>query len=78
MGRPAAAEPGAETRTSPDSGDLPPAQRREIERLTSRDASGLVPVEQPDGSVYIDLENRFQHVPVARVKEDGSIEVQEY
>lgn len=57
---------------------LPEAQRREIERRTRRDMSGLVPVQHPDGSTSIDLEGRFQHVPVGRVNEDGTITIEEY
>jgi hypothetical protein len=69
------AEPVATPESDPET--LPDAQRREVERLTSRDATGLVPIEQPDGSVYIDLQGRFQHVPVARVNEDGTITIEE-
>jgi hypothetical protein len=45
-----------------------------LKKMLNRSTEGLVPVRQADGSVYIDLQGRFQNVAVARVNPDGSIE----
>jgi hypothetical protein len=43
--------------------------RQEINKSTD----GLVPVQQPDGSMTMNIDGRFQNVAVARVNEDGSV-----
>jgi len=52
------------------------AQRlsEEIKSRLNRSTEGLVEQQQPDGSVSMDLQGRFQSVVLARRNEDGSIE----
>jgi hypothetical protein len=39
----------------------------------NKSGEGLTDVQHADGSVTTDLEGRFQHVVVAREKEDGTL-----
>lgn len=57
---------------------LPAALREEIREATRRDTDGLVRIQKPDGATQVHLQGRFQHVPVARVNEDGTFTVEEY
>jgi hypothetical protein len=42
--------------------------------MLNKSTDGLVQVQNPDGSVSMDLQGRFQNVTVARVNEDGRVE----
>jgi hypothetical protein len=44
-----------------------------LKREINQSTDGLVQVQQPDGSVTMDLDGHFQNVTVARVNEDGTI-----
>jgi len=44
-----------------------------LKELVNQSTDGLVEVHHPNGSVSIDLEDRFQNVTVARINKDGSI-----
>jgi hypothetical protein len=49
------------------------------ERLKNNTSSdGLIEETLPDGSKMMDLQGRFQHMPVAIVGKDGEIVVKEY
>lgn len=61
--------------TERDSG-LSPAQLEWIRQRTRRDLEGLEPRIEADGTVHLDYEGRFQHVPVARVDEDGTVTIE--
>lgn len=43
-----------------------------IKRMANQSTEGLVQVQEADGSMSVDLKDRFQNVAVARVNEDGS------
>jgi len=60
--------------------DIQPLTPQEAEKLAAglkpmlnQSTEGLVQVQHPDGSVSVDLEDRFQNVTVARVNKDGTI-----
>ena len=68
--------------------DLPVSGRTEIKPLTQQEAQemvaavkkmanqsteGLTQVQHEDGSVSLDLQDRFQNVTIARQNEDGSV-----
>lgn len=42
-----------------------------LKELVNKDAKDLIPVTEPDGSMSVDLQGRFQHVTVAKVDEGG-------
>jgi hypothetical protein len=44
-----------------------------LKELINQSTEGLVEVQHADGSVSVNLEDRFQNVTVARVNKDGSI-----
>ena len=44
-----------------------------LKKMINQSSDGLVQVHHPDGTVSMDMEDRFQNVPVARVNKDGSI-----
>lgn len=44
-----------------------------LKQELNRSTEGLVQVQQPDGSVEMDLQGRFQNVVVAKVNEDGTV-----
>jgi len=44
-----------------------------LKRMVNKSAEGLKEVQHEDGSVTMDLEDRFRHVVVAREAEDGSL-----
>ena len=44
-----------------------------LKELVNQSTDGLVEVRHADGSVSVNLEDRFQNVTVARVNKDGSI-----
>jgi hypothetical protein len=44
-----------------------------LKDLVNQSTDGLVEVHHPDGTVSMDLDDRFQNVTVARVNKDGSI-----
>jgi hypothetical protein len=63
------------------SGEIKPLTAQEAEKLAEGLASmvddstdGLVKVRHTDGSVSVDLQDRFQNVTVARVTSDGTVE----
>lgn len=53
--------------------ELPSEMIEEINRLSSRSTDGLYEEYQPDGSVHMDLQQRFQSVPIAVIDSDGDI-----
>ncbi|MGF1510559.1 MAG: hypothetical protein ACFB9M_13750 [Myxococcota bacterium] len=57
---------------------LPDAVRDDVLRRTSRSTEGLVEETLPNGSKKVDLQGRFQVVPVARFDENGELIVEEY
>jgi hypothetical protein len=44
-----------------------------LKQMVNQSSDGLVQVKHADGSVSMDLEDRFQNVTVARVNKDGSV-----
>jgi hypothetical protein len=44
-----------------------------LKQVINQSTEGLVQVEQPDGSVTMELDGHFQNVAVARVNEDGTV-----
>lgn len=44
-----------------------------IKRLTSHSTEGLVEKVMPDGGVMLDLQGRFQNVPITRVDDNGDL-----
>lgn len=48
-----------------------------VEALTRRDSDGLKAELLPDGSTKIDLQGRYQQAPVARLNDDGEVEISE-
>jgi len=75
-----AADPNAGASTTPADDALRAPTQDELDALAAGaaalvndDATGLVPVQRPGGSVGVDLEGRFQSVMVA-VKRDGKVE----
>jgi hypothetical protein len=57
--------------------ELPPDEAQKLagglKELINQSTEGLVEVHHADGSVSVNLEDRFQNVTVARVNKDGSI-----
>ena len=60
--------------------DIQPLTPQEAEKLAAglkpmlnQSTEGLVQVQHPDGSVSMDLDDRFQNVTVARVNKDGTV-----
>lgn len=45
----------------------------ELKPMLNQSTEGLVQVQHPDGSVSMDLDDRFQSVTVARVNKDGTV-----
>jgi hypothetical protein len=63
------------------SGEVKPLTAEEAQKLANGlapmlddSADGLVSVKHADGSVSMDLQGRFQHVTVARVTPEGTLE----
>lgn len=70
----APAEPGvAESPSIEESVDFD----SRVDAMTRRDSDGLKAELLPDGSTMIDLQGRYQQAPVARLNEDGDVEVSE-
>ena len=44
-----------------------------LQGLVNQSSDGLVEVQHADGSVSVDLQDRFQSVTVARINKDGSV-----
>src|SRR5260370_20083851 len=44
-----------------------------LKPMLNKSSEGLITVEQPDGSMSMDLQGRFQHVTVAKVNKDGTV-----
>lgn len=44
-----------------------------LKQEINQSTDGLVQVQQPDGSVTMDIDGRFQNVTVARVNDDGTL-----
>lgn len=71
---------GQDVQVDGQTGKIRPLTPQEAERmakglkeLLNQSTEGLVQVHHPDGSVSMDLQDRFQNVTVARVDEDGSV-----
>jgi len=72
--------PGRNGSAQEQSGEIQPLTQEEAERMAAglkpmlnQSTEGLVSVQHPDGSVSMDLEDRFQNVTVARVNKDGTV-----
>ena len=72
---------GREVQVDPQTGQIKPLSPEEAKQMAdglktmlNKPTEGLVPVQNPDGSVSVDLQGRFQNVVVARVNEDGTLE----
>ena len=71
---------GQDVQIDSQTGDIQRLTPQEAEKLAAglkpmlnQSTEGLVEVQQPDGSVSVDLQGRFQNVTVARVNTDGSV-----
>jgi len=71
---------GQDVQVDPQTGQmksLTPEEARRLadgmKRMLNKSSDGLVPVQNPDGSVSMDLQGRFQNVTVARVEGDGTL-----
>lgn len=71
---------GQDVQVDSQTGKIQPLTPQEAEKLAAglkpmlnQSSEGLVQVHHPDGSVSMDLENRFQNVTVARVNKDGTV-----
>ncbi|MCM3872696.1 MAG: hypothetical protein ND895_18600 [Pyrinomonadaceae bacterium] len=71
---------GQDVPVDPKTGLIRPLTQQEAERLAqglkemiNTSTEGLVEVQNADGSVSVDLEDRFQNVTVARTNPDGSV-----
>ena len=71
---------GQNVQVQEQSGEIQPLTPQEAEKLAAglkpmlnQSTEGLVSVQHPDGSVSMDLEDRFQNVTVARVNKDGTV-----
>ena len=74
---------GMQVAIDPETGELgmpTAAQRRELAPDLERDLSysdeGLSVEDRADGSRHVNLEGRFQSYSVARLRDDGSVEMQ--
>ena len=72
---------GREVQVDPQTGQIKPLSPEEAKQMAdglktmlNKSTEGLVQVQNPDGSVSVDLQGRFQNVAVARVNDDGSLE----
>ncbi len=70
---------GQDIQVDSQTGKIKPLTPQEAERmaqglkeLLNQSTEGLVQVHHPDGSVSVDLQDRFQNVTVARIDEDGN------
>ena len=71
---------GQDVQVDPQTGQIQKLTPEETQRMAAglkkminQSTEGLVQVQHPDGSVSMDLGNRFQNVAVARVNKDGSL-----
>lgn len=71
---------GRNVEVDPQTGQIKPLTPQEAKQLAeglkvmlNRSTEGLVQVQEPDGSVSMDLQGRFQNVAVAKVNQDGSV-----
>ena len=71
---------GQDVQVDPQTGKLKPLTPQEAEELAAglkkmlnKSAEGLTEVQKADGSTTMDFEGRFQHVVVAREREDGTL-----
>jgi hypothetical protein len=72
---------GRDVQVDPQTGQIRPMSREEAQRLAdglktmlNKSTEGLVRERHADGSVSIDLKDRFQNVSLARTNPDGSVE----
>lgn len=70
---------GQDVQVDSQTGKIKPLTPQEAEKmakglkeLLNQSTDGLVQVHHPDGSVSMDLQDRFQNVTVARIDEDGN------
>src|SRR4051812_44798882 len=71
---------GHDVQIDGQTGQIKPLTQEEAQKLAAslrqeinQSTDGLVQVKEPDGSVSMDLQGRFQNVTVARVNDDGTI-----
>ena len=72
---------GRDVQVDPQTGQIKPLSPQEAQQLAeqlkgmfNKSTEGLAAVREPDGSITMDLQGRFQNVTVARTNEDGSVE----
>ena len=70
---------GQDVQVDSQTGKIKPLTPQEAEKMAkglkeqlNQSTDGLVQVHHPDGSVSMDLQDRFQNVTVARIDEDGN------
>lgn len=71
---------GQDVQVDSQTGQVKPLTAEEAQKLAAglkqvinRSSEGLVEKQEADGSVTVDLQNRFQNVAVARTNDDGSV-----
>ena len=71
---------GQDVRVDGRTGEIKPLTQEEaqamvagISKMVNQSTEGLTQVQNADGSVSLDLEDRFQNVTVARQNQDGSL-----
>jgi 3-isopropylmalate dehydratase small subunit len=71
---------GQDVQVDPQTGQIQKLTPEETQRMAAglkkminQSSDGLVQVQLADGTVSMDMEDRFQNVPVARINKDGSL-----
>jgi hypothetical protein len=71
---------GRDVQVDSQTGQIKPLTPEEAQRLAAglnkmvnQSTEGLVETQEADGSVSVDLQDRFQNVTVARVNDDGTV-----
>ena len=74
---------GHDVQIDQETGQLKPLSPQEAQKIAeslkgmlNKSTEGLVEVKNPDGSVSMDLQGRFQNVTLARTNADGTIETE--
>src|SRR5882762_3463027 len=69
---------GRDVQVDSQTGQIKPLTPQEAQQLAqglkgmlNRSTEGLIEITHPDGSVSLDLQNRFQNLTVARINADG-------
>jgi 3-isopropylmalate dehydratase small subunit len=71
---------GQDVQVDPQTGQIQKLTPEETQRMAAglkkminQSSEGLVQIQHADGTVSMDMEDRFQNVPVARINKDGSV-----